>query len=103
MSECLFPCLGQGLNKSSSKVSEYLGVGAEFLPSDVPTLRSALRKILLHQERNAEDKRNIPIFPLMTQVVDEVVSQWRKSNSKLSSSVGREWFQSLIQPGRRLG
>ena len=73
-------------HKSGSKISEYLGVGKEFLPSDVPTLRAALRKALLIQEQNEEDKRNIPIPLLMLQVENDVLNQWRKSNSNIITS-----------------
>ena len=73
---------------SGSKMSEYIGVGQDFLPSEVPTLRGALRKVLLLQEQHIMeddgDRRNLPLTHLLAQVAESVLAQWIKSNSKLS-------------------
>ena len=76
---------------SGSKVSEYIGVGQDFLPSEVPTLRGALRKVLLLQEKHIMeddgDRRNLPLVHLLAHVAECVLAQWRKSNNKLSPPV----------------
>ena len=76
---------------SGSKISEYIGVGQDFLPSEVPTLRGALRKVLLLQEQHIldedGDRRNLPVSILMLQVAESVLAQWSKSNIKFSPPV----------------
>ena len=76
---------------SGSKVSEYIGLGQDFLPSEVPTLRGALRKVLLIQEKHILeddcDRRNLPLVEILAQVAESVLAQWRKSNVKLSPPV----------------
>ena len=56
-------------HSSGSKISEYIGVGQDFLPSEAPTLRGALRKILLLQEQHIleedGDRRNLPLIYLL--------------------------------------
>ena len=78
-------------HSSGSKISEYIGVGQDFLPSEAPTLRGALRKILLLQEHHIlEDdgvRRILPLTHLLAQVAESVLAQWIKSNSKLSPPV----------------
>ena len=78
-------------HSSGSKISEYIGVGQDFLPSEVPTLRGALRKVLLLQEQHIMeddgDRRNLPLTHLLAQVAESVLAQWIKSNSKLSPPV----------------
>ena len=71
---------------SGSKMSEYLGGGKELLPSEVPTLRSALQKALLIQEEfmflEEGDRPNLSIREIMGEVVTAVISQWHKANVK---------------------
>ena len=71
---------------SGSKMSEYLGGGKELLPSEVPTLRSALQKALLVQEEfmflEEGDRPNLSIREIMGEVVTAVISQWLKANVK---------------------
>ena len=73
-------------HSSGSKVSDYLGGGKELLPSEVPTLRSALQKALLLQEEfmfQADgDRPNFSIREIMGEVVSAVFSQWHKANAK---------------------
>ena len=81
-----------------SRMSDYIGTGRDFLLSDVPTLRCALRKALLLQEQEG-DKRNLPIPFLMTQVADSILAQWRKSNVKFAPPVviSREALSKRLQ------
>ena len=70
---------------SGSKVSDYIGVGQDFLPSEVPTLRGALRKVLLLQEQHIVeddgDRRNLPLVHLLAQVAECVLAQWKKATT----------------------
>ena len=76
---------------SGSKVGEYIGVGQDFLPSEVPTLRGSLRKILLLQEKyimeEDGDRRNLPMSILMLEVAESIVAQWSKSSNKFAPPV----------------
>ena len=74
-------------HKSGSQRSEYLGVGKEFLPSEVPTLRVALRKVLLLQELELRDRRDVKVHSLLSQVAENVLVQWQKSNIKFAPPV----------------
>ena len=69
---------------SGSKISDYLGAGKDFLPSEVPTLRGALRKAILMQEelmiKEDMDRRLLPISDMMNLVADSVIAQWQKRN-----------------------
>ena len=62
---------------SGSKLSEYIGVGQDFLPSEVPTLRGALRKILqLQEQHNLEEdghRRNLPLTHRLAHVAESVL------------------------------
>ena len=52
-------------HSSSTKLSEYLGPGAELLPTEVPTPRDILRKGILIQEEKmlseGGERKNFPI------------------------------------------
>ena len=75
-------------NASGSKLSDYLGTGKEFMLTEVPTLRGALRKALLIQETLIlGDRRNLPVNDLMTEVATSVIKQWQISNNKLKPPV----------------
>ena len=39
-------------SSSKSKISELIGTGIDFIPSEVPTLRAIIRKAILIQEDN---------------------------------------------------
>ena len=72
---------------SGSKVGEYIGVGQDFLPSEVPTLRGSLRKILLLQEKyimeEDGDRRNLPMSILMLEVAESIVLSGVKAATSL--------------------
>ena len=71
-------------HESNSALVEYLGVGKELVPSEVPTLRAALQLALhLQDERwRIEDinKRNYPVKELMRDVIISVFAQWERAN-----------------------
>ena len=78
-------------NDSGSKLTDYLGPGKEFLPTEVPTLRGVLRKALLIQEEHildfCGDRRSLSVADLMIKVADSVIEQWQISNNQLAPPV----------------
>ena len=64
-------------NDSGSKLTDYLGPGKEFLPTEVPTLRGVLRKALLIQEEHildeVGDRRSLSVADLMIKVEEELI------------------------------
>ena len=78
-------------NSSGSKLSDYLGVGKEFIPTEVPTLRGAIRKVLFEQEKfvlqGDGDLRNLPLKDVMTLVAQDVLNQWLKANHQFTQPV----------------
>ena len=72
------------------KLIEVVGLGKEFIPSEVPTLRSVIsRGILLQEENDHNDlKRHLyPLSILSEELAELVVNQWKKSNSKFREPV----------------
>ena len=101
---------------SSSLMVEYLGAGKELLPSELPTLRSALLLGIHLQEISMmleeKDKRNYPVKEMMVDVSSEVLAQWEKANalfkhpiictkSSLERRLEKEWERArLVARGR---
>ena len=89
-------------HSSSTKLSEYLGPGAELLPTEVPTLRDILRKGILIQEEKmlseGGERKNFPINQMIEELTTSLYSQWEKSNFKFKPPVVSE----IINVVRRL-
>ena len=66
----------------SSKLSNFIGPGKDFLPSEVPTLRDCLQRGLSLQQEEERDKRQFTTFEMMSKVASEVSAQWLKANHK---------------------
>ena len=67
-------------NKSSSRLSDYLGTGRELLVSDLPTTRDILRFGLLKREEYHLYKRNFTVDMLCDEMRDGLISQWQSAN-----------------------
>ena len=81
-------------NKSKSPFTEFLGTGKDMLESEVPTLRDALRKVQLIKEQNINIKgvnpRNIDISEIISEVVNDIIQLWKKSNNQFVPPVVSE-------------
>ena len=93
-----------------------MGAGKELLPSELPTLRSALLLGIHLQEISMmveeKDKRNYPVKEMMVDVSSEVLAQWEKANalfkhpiictkSSLERRLEKEWERAgLVARGR---
>ena len=67
-------------NKSSSRLSDYLGTGRELLVSDLPTTRDILRFGLLKREEYHLYKRNFTVDMICDEMRDGLISQWQSAN-----------------------
>ena len=68
----------------TSNLTLLIGSGREFLPSEVPTLRSVIRKGILLQEENLSDdgtRNNYSINEMAKSLASQVCTQWKKSNA----------------------
>ena len=54
--------------KSESHLSNLVGAGKEFLPSELPTSRDVLRYGVLIRELSEENRRNFPINLLVNEI-----------------------------------
>jgi hypothetical protein len=76
---------------SACSLADFLGPGKELLPSELPTLRSALQLALYLQDirmrREDLDKRNYPVAKLMRDVAQGVMTQYEKANSMFTQPV----------------
>ena len=69
--------------ESGSKLSAFIGTAKEFLPSDVPTNRVVIQRMLLLREEKLTQGVNIRSYSLkemIKDVVPLVLRQWMKSN-----------------------
>ena len=69
---------------SSWAMVDYLGVGKELIPSEVPTLRAAMQLALHLQDERWRlediDKKNYPVKELMRDVSNSVLAQWERAS-----------------------
>ena len=73
-----------------TNLSSMIGPGKDFVPSEVPTLRSVIRKGILIQEENIHNDigRNItPIADISTTLASLVIQQWQKSNPNFKEPI----------------
>ena len=69
--------------KFHCKLSEVVGVGKDFNPSEVPTLRSVICKGLLLQEGKLHHdhlRKHFLLAELVEELAEFVSRQWQKSN-----------------------
>ena len=89
-------------HSSQSKIAGFLGTGRDILPSELPTLRSALRQGLKFKEEKEVVKSTYSDQELTNDVAKVVVQQWLKANSELvppkvltlkslQRSIGKDW------------
>ena len=74
----------------TSKLTKLIGTGREFLPSEVPTLRSVIRKGIFIQEENLHDnvtRNNYSIKEMALDLASEVCALWKKSNAQFEIPV----------------
>ena len=73
--------------EASTKLSDYLGKGKEFNPTELPTLRDCLRYGILLKETNPELQSN---KVMMTKVLKNINQNWLKANFKFKPPVTNE-------------
>ena len=76
-------------HQSGSKLTELVGPGKDFIPSEVPTLRAVIQQgILIKEELLAkQDKKDVHVSELAVKLVPMIVAQWQKSNAKFCPPV----------------
>ena len=78
---------------SSWAMVDYLEVGKELIPSEVPTLRAAMQLALHLQDERWRlediDKKNYPVKELMRDVSNSVLAQWERANILFKSFVSQ--------------
>ena len=70
-------------SNSKFKLSDIVGEGQEFLPSEVPTLGAVIRKGILIQQNNLHNnisRHNYTISDLSRDLAELILDQWKKSN-----------------------
>ena len=65
---------------SGSHLTQFLGGGSEFIPSEVPTLRDCLRNVI-HLQSSVPVRSKISIPSIISSVGDNILLLWRQSNS----------------------
>jgi hypothetical protein len=75
----------------STKLSQLVGHGREFLTSEVPTKRAVICKGLLLREKAAIEgniaRQNYPDSELIKEITPLIIAQWHKANAKFSPPV----------------
>ena len=89
---CSLPMAGVKTRKHSySKLSELVGSGKDFLPSEVPTLRAVIQKGILIREgvlvELGKAKTDVHSKDIIAQLVPSIVAQWQISNAKFTPPV----------------
>ena len=89
---CSLPMAGIKTRKQSySKLSELVGSGKDFLPSEVPTLRAVIQKGILIREgvlvELEKAKTEVHSKDIIAQLVPLIVAQWQISNAKFTPAV----------------
>ena len=89
---CSLPMAGVKTRKHSySKLSELVGSGKDFLPSEVPTLRAVIQKGILIREgvlvELGKAKTDVHSKDIIAQLVPSIVAQWQISNAKFAPPV----------------
>ena len=89
---CSLPMAGVKTRKHSySKLSELVGSGKDFLPSEVPTLRAVIQKGILIREgvlvELGKAKTDVHSKDIIAQLVPSIVAQWQRSNAKFTPPV----------------
>ena len=76
---------------SDSKLSELVGPGKEFIPSEVPTLRAIIQRGILIRDRllleQGSAKTDVHIKDIVVELVPLIVAQWQISNAKFAPPV----------------
>ena len=65
---------------SGGKLSEYIGSGKDFLPSELPTLRALLRKGIQPQNAKLVSSKFYPLPELALHVAKASEAHWIKAN-----------------------
>ena len=75
-------------HQSGSKLTQLVGPGKEFMPSEVPTLRAVIQRGLLIKERlqleQGTVKTDIQASEISVELVPLIRAQWPRSNAKFS-------------------
>ena len=77
-------------SSSNAKLIAIVGPGKEFIPSEVPTLRSVIQKGILMQQDNLHNGIPINCYPLMDiakELVQLILAQWQISNDDFKPPV----------------
>ena len=78
-------------NQSSSKLSDFVGKGKEFIPSEVPTARAVIQRGILIKEKlmieNEKGKYDVSLGEIVKELVPLIMFQWKRSNAKFSPPV----------------
>ena len=97
-------------SSSKSKISELIGTGIDFIPSEVPTPRAIICKAILIQEDNLHNniaRTNHRIADISLELAQLILAQWQKSNVEFKPPVTRsertiaekveKWWNILIK------
>ena len=78
-------------HQSGSKLTQLVGPGKEFMPSEVPTQRAVIQRGLLIKERlqleQGTAKTDIQASEITVELVPLIRAQWHRSNAKFSPPV----------------
>ena len=90
---CSLPMAGIKTRKQSySKLSELVGSGKDFLPSEVPTLRAVIQKGIVIREgvlvELEKAKTEVHSKDIIAQLVPLIVAQWQIANAKFTPPAG---------------
>ena len=79
------------MQHSGSTLTQLVGPGKEFMPSELPTLRAVIQRRLLIKERlqleQGTAKTDIQASETTVELVPLIRAQWHRSNAKFSQPV----------------
>ena len=75
---------------TNTKLIALVGPGKEFVPSDVPTLRTVIQKGILLQQDSLQSRRNYPIKVLAKDLAQLILEQWQISNDDFQKPVTKD-------------
>ena len=84
----------------ATHLSNVVGSGREFIPSQLPTHRDVLRLGIYFREQADKDKRNYPDSQLARDIVPALLGQWEKANAEFKFPVIAH-KESLLQRVKR--
>ena len=78
---------------SNTNLIKFLGNGEDFIASEVPTLRAALRQGIQLQKNNLHNnitRSNCKIYDIASGIAPLILAQWQKSNNEFKYPVVKE-------------